>query len=100
MISFSRTVARGSLKASRASSPRLSEPFSCRIRGPNSVTSSARAGPPGSTRSRAIWSASMTTAPRSTSMPATVLLPEPIPPVRPMRVMPRPYDASHKDDEW
>ncbi len=40
-------------------------------------------GVPGSTTSRAIASASTISAPRSASRPATVDLPEPIPPVRP-----------------
>ena len=40
-------------------------------------------GVPGSTTSRAIASASITTAPRSASIPATVDFPAPIPPVNP-----------------
>ena len=43
-----------------------------------------RAAPPGAVVAREMASASMTAAPRSASMPATVLLPLPMPPVSPM----------------
>ena len=43
------------------------------------------AAPPGSVRLRAIASVSISSAPRSTSRAATVLLPLPMPPVRPTR---------------
>ena len=53
--------------------------------GPKASTTAASPGLPGATTSRAMRSASTTTAPRSASSADTVLLPEPIPPVSPMR---------------
>jgi hypothetical protein len=43
------------------------------------------AAPPASVSARAIASASTTAAPQRASMAATVLLPLPMPPVKPMR---------------
>src|SRR5687767_2554424 len=50
---------------------------------PKRATTASCAGPPGSTTSRAMRSASTITAPRSASSAATVDLPEPMPPVSP-----------------
>ena len=52
---------------------------------PNAAAIAPSAAPPGSVRRRAIRSVSITTAPRLASIAPTVLLPLPMPPVRPMR---------------
>src|SRR5437868_6672764 len=51
---------------------------------PKRSTTASKAAPPGSTTWRAMRSVSTRAAPRSTSSPATVDLPAPIPPVSPM----------------
>src|SRR5206468_12846754 len=61
-------------------------PSAATTESPNSATTASKPGVPGSTTSRAIASASMTTAPCSASSRATVLLPEPTPPVSPTRM--------------
>src|SRR5262249_30397296 len=65
----------------RAISARSSAPSSPRMSGPNSSTSFASPGVPGSTARRARSSASRITAPCSARRSATVLLPAPTPPV-------------------
>src|SRR5690606_34970507 len=55
----------------------------CSTSGPNSRAISASPGLPGATTSRASASASITGRPRRRKCAATVLLPEPSPPVRP-----------------
>lgn len=57
------------------------------IEGPSQSLISRQAGFPGSTTSRAMKSASSRRAPFSSSMRATVLLPEAIPPVKPIMIM-------------
>src|SRR5437763_5675972 len=52
---------------------------------PNFAAMSGIAAPPGAVLEREIASASITAAPSSASICRTVLLPLPIPPVRPMR---------------
>src|SRR4051794_40227056 len=61
-------------------------PSSVRTVSPNSCTTAASPGVPGSTTSRASWSASTITAPSSVRITATVLLPEATPPVSPTRI--------------
>ena len=68
---------------SRASAARSSSPSGPTTSRPNRATTAAKPGVPGSTTSRAIASASMITAPCSASSAATVLLPDPTPPVSP-----------------
>ena len=80
--------------ARAASAARSSAPSGRRISGPNASTSAASAGVPGSTTSRAIASASTMTAPRSTSIRATVDLPDPIPPVSPTMSTGRVYEPA------
>ncbi len=70
-------------KTIAASAGRSIRPSGSRTPGPNRSTSCRWAGAPGSTTSRATWSASTTTAPWSTSSRATVDLPAPMFPVRP-----------------
>ncbi len=70
------------------SAARSSVPSARRRPSPNRATIASSAGSPGSTTSRATWSASMTTTPgRSPSQPATVDLPQPIGPVSPIRTV-------------
>src|SRR6187455_406678 len=52
---------------------------------PKAARIASIAAPPGRVRRRAMRSVSMTTAPRLASIAPTVLLPLPMPPVRPMR---------------
>ena len=68
-------------RAGRGRRRRVSSP------GPNSATTASSPGVPRATTSRAIRSASMTTAPRSARIADTVLLPEATPPVRPTRTV-------------
>src|SRR4051812_2112480 len=70
-------------KTIAASAGRSSRPSGPTIESPNFATTASKPGVPGSTTSRAIASASMITAPCSASSLATVLLPEPTPPVSP-----------------
>ena len=78
----------------RASSPNTSRPIAGRSSSPsgpsssspNSSTTAASPGVPFATTSRASASASMTTAPSSASIAATVLLPDATPPVSPTRM--------------
>jgi hypothetical protein len=63
---------------------RSSRPSPSRISGPNASTTAARPGVPGSTTSRAIASASTSTAPSSARRVATRDFPEAMPPVNPI----------------
>src|SRR5476649_2334774 len=63
---------------------RSSAPVASANSAPNSATMAGIAAPPGAVRLWAIWSVSTTLAPRAANMSATVLLPLPMPPVRPM----------------
>src|SRR5699024_1303465 len=76
-------------KASAAKAARSREPSGPTMSSPNSATSIASPGVPGSTTSRAIASASTITAPDSSSTAVTVDFPAPIPPVRPTISMSR-----------
>ena len=75
--------AAGSANTRAPSALRSSAPSAVRIVGPNRTTSSPSAGWPRATTSRASRSASTIAAPRSRKRAATVLLPLPMPPVRP-----------------
>src|SRR5206468_12793703 len=86
-IWLSRARASSSAKAIAPSALRSSEPSAVRIPGPNASASSATIGMPGAWSSWTIASASITVAPSSRSMRATVLLPEPIPPVTPITTL-------------
>src|SRR6266496_1192531 len=82
-IAFSRRRAAWSANTIEASRARSNRPSAPRTPGPNSASTACRPRPPGSTTSRAMASASTTTAPCRASRPATALLPAPIPPVSP-----------------
>ena len=81
--SFSAASLPGSEKTSEPSFGRSRAPSGVRTSAPNSSTIAASPGVPGSTTSRAILSASISTAPYETSSRDTSLLPAPNPPVRP-----------------
>src|SRR2546426_8308652 len=86
MPSRSRRAA-GSEKTMLASASRSSPPPGASTLGPNRSTTFSNPGVPGATACRARTSASKTTAPRFSSIRATVDLPEPMPPVRPTSSM-------------
>ena len=93
MIASRSRSAAGSAKTIRPSAARSSVPSARRRSSPNRAMTASSAGSPGSTTSRATWSASMTTTPgRSPSQPATVDFPQPIGPVSPIRTA----DASRR----
>ena len=81
----SRRRASGSANTTAARAGRSRAPSGVSTSWPNAATTASRPGVPGSTTSRAMRSASTIRAPRAASSPATVLLPDPIPPVSPMR---------------
>src|SRR5690606_34974984 len=72
-----------SAKTIEPSRARSRLPSSARTSSPKVSTTAASPGVPGATTSRAMRSASISTAPRSTSSRDTSLLPAPMPPVRP-----------------
>ena len=67
---------------------RSSVPSEATIPAPKRSTMASNTGAPGTWSERTMASASITTAPRSANLTETVDLPEPIPPVRPMRSTP------------
>ena len=71
----------GSLNTKAAKEVRSKSPF-LRISSPNSVTINSKPLLPRSTTSRASSSESTTSAPRSAKISPTMVLPEPIPPVK------------------
>lgn len=77
----------GSPKTTRPRAGRSRAPSGPKTRSPKRSRICSSAGSPGSTTSRAILSASTTTAPSSASLADTVDFPDPIPPVSPMRSM-------------
>ncbi len=82
-IAFSAASRSGSANTIFPTFSRSMAPSGSSTSTPNSATTAARPGVPGSTTSRAILSASMIIAPRSSSRADTSLLPDPIPPVSP-----------------
>src|SRR3989442_11818306 len=69
-------------------------PSLARIFGPKIPTIFCRVSDPGTTTSRAIWSASITIAPNSRNICATVLAPVAMPPVRPKTFTLHPHGAG------
>src|SRR6476659_6985471 len=84
VMALSRARRSGSPNTISARAARSRPPAGFSTRSPNSATTARRPSVPGSTTARAPASASMTVAPSSRSISLTVLLPVPIPPVRPI----------------
>ena len=96
VMAFSRSLRLGSVKMTAPSAGRFSVPSASKIASPNSAAIAARPGVPSSTTSRASWSASMPTAPQEASRFATVLLPDAIPPVSPIKYIPPCYPLRRR----
>src|SRR5512133_177621 len=87
VISLSRASLPWSANTMSARAWRSIWPSGCSTPGPKCSRILHQAGVPGMTTCLAMWSASMTSAPRSASMAETVLLPEAMPPVSPTSSM-------------
>ena len=85
MMASSRFLAAGSENASVRIWSRSNAPSGVIMVSPKALRIRGMARPPGAVTARAMASASMTAAPKSARKPATVLLPLPMPPVRPRR---------------
>src|SRR6476661_3564380 len=66
--------------------------------GPNACAMAGMAAPPAAVVAREMASASIVAAPSSRSIPSTVLLPLPMPPVRPTRTVAAPSEADDLQD--
>ena len=86
-IASSRLRLASSRKTTDAKARRLTVWSSLRIDSPNALTTCRQASRFGSMTSRAMASASRTTAPKSLNIAATVLLPVPSHPVTPITTM-------------
>src|SRR5437763_610042 len=89
--------AEASANTTAARAGRTMAPSALTTPGPKRSTTGWYAGPPGATTSRAIRSASTTTAPRASSRDETVDFPDPMPPVSPTTSMPDRSAAGRPD---